>query len=118
MQAASEGGSIRRLASQIHGTPLASESLAVLSHLQEMHTLICGLQRKWTVTRGRLIPSELAYCLFQGLHYSQYKLLECLDHSPACSPHPSMQTAVFLCISCLLASALLIHGSYTHGSHA
>ena len=45
-------------------------------------------------------------------------LLECLDHSPACSPHPSMQTAVFLCISCLLASSLLIHGSHTHGSHS
>ena len=41
-------------------------------------------------------------------------LLECLDHSPACSPHPSTQTAVFLRISCLLASSLLIHGSHTH----
>ena len=55
-------------------------------------------------------------------------MLECLDHSPACSPHPSMQTAVFYAVSsllalfhaycsCLLASSLLIHESYTHGSH-
>ena len=44
-------------------------------------------------------------------------LLECLAHSPAYSPHPSMQSAVFLRISRLLASSLLIHGSYTHGSH-
>ena len=30
-------------------------------------------------------------------------MLECLDHSPAYSPNPSMQTAVFYAVSSLLA---------------
>ena len=30
-------------------------------------------------------------------------MLECLDHSPECSPHPSMQTAVFYAVNSLLA---------------
>ena len=31
-------------------------------------------------------------------------MLECLDHSPAGSPHPSMQTAVFYAVSSLPCS--------------
>ena len=60
---------------------------------------------------------EREFSPIQRRRYEVNYLLECLDHSPACSPYRSMQTAVFLSISCLLASSLLIHGSFTHGSH-
>ena len=35
-------------------------------------------------------------------------MLECLDHSPACSPHPCMQTAVFLCVHLMFASYIVL----------
>ena len=82
---------------------------------------------------GVFVDKAIKYFFTTILRKPLHTLLECLDHSPAGSLHPSLQAAVILWIAaaialllCLLVSPILdsslwameylFHGSHTHRS--